>query len=135
MITVTLASAAGTASIPDDATSGYALVSFSPGQHIRDNAYAESRWLDGAALASSRTDIASLAMTVRVFGTSVPDVIAKVATIGTIINEFDYDVQVTYSAGGSVVYTAMPGSYAPEYDPVLLRSNQALMSLTIPVQP
>lgn len=134
MISLTIASTAGTATIPDSGSSGYVLVSYSPGAVRRDNAYAESRWLDGASLVSSRTDLLSISATVRVYGTSLAHVVSQAAALGTIVDSFDYTVTASYT-GGSVVYDAMPASYALDYDPVLLRSNQALMTLDIPVQP
>jgi hypothetical protein len=135
MLTVTIASTAGTATINDTGTSGYVLISFAPARVVRQNALAESQWLDGAIPVSSRTEVASISAAVRVFGTTTAHVMASAAALGTIVNELDYTVGVAYTGGGSVTYSAMPASYYLEYDPNLLRANQAVMTLDIPVQP
>ena len=135
MLTLTIASAIGTATIPDTGTSGYVLISYGPGQVRRDNAYAESRWIDGAALVSSRTDLTSLSLAVRVFGTSVDNALENAGVLLGIVTQDDYTVTTAYVGGGSAVQHAMPASYSLEYDPNFLRVNQALLTLDIPVQP
>ena len=135
MITLTIAGANGTAVIPDTGTSGYVLAAFDPGAVARDNTYAASRWLDGARLVSSRTDLVSVSAVVQVYGTALAHVQTQVDALGSAVDAFGYTVTCAYSGGGSVVYTAMPASYSVSYDPNLLRSNMAVVSLSIPVQP
>ena len=140
MISLTIAGANGTATIPDTGSTGYVLVALSPGTRQRENTYAESRWQDGASLTSSRTDLLSMSAVVRVIGTSVANVMTQVDTLGSIVDAFGYTVTASYTGegtaiGGSAVYTAMPASYSVEYDPDLMRNNQTLVSLSIPVQP
>ena len=119
----------------DTGTSGYVLLTLDPGSNERDNAYARSRWLDGAYLVSSRTELNSISAAVQVWGTAIYDVQTKIATLGSAIDAFGYTVTATYTGGGSTVYTAMPASYDVAYDPVLLSNNMAIVTLNIPVQP
>lgn len=134
MISLTIAGTNGTVSVTDQGTSGYVLLALDPGANERDNAYARSRWLDGAYLVSSRTELSSLSASVQCWGTTAADLQSKIATLGSVVNAWGYTVAAAYS-GGSVVYTAMPASYDVAYDPVFLRQNMAVVTLTIPVQP
>lgn len=134
MITLTIAGANGTATINDTGTSGYVLAAFDPGTMVRDNAYASSRWLDGASLVSSRSDLASVSVVVQVRGTALAHVQSQIDYLGNVVDAFSYTVTSTYT-GGSVVYNAMPASYSVTWDPSLLRANMAMMTLSIPVQP
>jgi hypothetical protein len=135
MITLTFAGANGTITAQPQGTSGYVVLSFAPNVVARDNTYAQSRWVDGAYLTSSRTDLLALSTTIRVHGTTVADMINKVAALGSAVDAFGYTVTAAYNGGGSTVYTAMPASYAVEYDPNSLRNLQVPVALTIPVQP
>lgn len=135
MITLTIAGTNGTVTINDTGNSGYVLAALDPGSNERANTYATSRWLDGAYLTSSRTELSSLAATVQVWGTALSDVQAKIATLGSAVNAFGYTVTATYATGGSTVYQAMPASYDVEYDPNWLRNSAAVVTLTIPVMP
>lgn len=135
MISLTIAGTNGTVTMTDTGTSGYVLLTLDPGSNERDNAYARSRWLDGAYLVSSRTELNSIAASVQVWGTALSDVQTKIATLGSAIDAWGYTVTAAYAGGGSTVYTAMPASYDVAYDPVLLSKNMAVVTLTIPVQP
>lgn len=135
MISLTIAGTNGTVSMTDTGTSGYVLLTLDPGSNERDNAYARSRWLDGAQLVSSRTELNSISAAVQVWGTAIMDVQTKIATLGSAIDAFGYTVTASYTGGGSTVYTAMPASYDVAYDPVLLSQNMAVVTLNIPVQP
>lgn len=121
--------------ITDTGTSGFVLAALDPGSVERDNAYARSRWLDGARLVSTRTELSSLSAVVQVWGSSPSDLQTKIAELGDAVNLFGYTITVTYSDGSSTAYTALPASYDVAYDPNLLRSNMAVVSLSIPVQP
>ena len=134
MISLTIVHSGGTVTIPDTGSSGYVLVALSPGAKQRENSYAESRWIDGAALTSSRTTLVSMSATVRVIGTTTGHVFQQIDSLGSAVNEWEYTVTATYT-GGSAVYYAMPASYSVDYDPNLLRNRQALMTLSIPVAP
>lgn len=135
MISLTIAGTNGTVTATDSGQSGYVLLSVDPGVVSRENAYATSRWLDGGYLVSSRTDLRSITATMQVWGTALSDTQTKVATLGSAIDAFTYTATVAYSAGGSAVYTAMPGSYVIGWDRDLLRRNVALVTVNIPVQP
>jgi hypothetical protein len=134
MITLTIASTGGTVTVTDTGTSGYVLQSFTPGVVQRANAYAASRWIDGAQLISSKTDLVTLSASIYCYGTSTADTIAKANAIGAAVDAFDYTVTAAY-AGGTTVYTAMPASYTVDYDPDYLRNNVLVVRLDIPVQP
>lgn len=135
MMTLTIAGSNGTVTATDSGQSGYVLLSVDPGTVSRDNAYATSRWLDGGYLVSSRTDLRSISATMQVWGTALSDVQTKVATLGSAVDAFTYTATVTYSGGGSAVYTAMPASYGVTWDRDYLRHNAAIVTLNIPVQP
>jgi hypothetical protein len=135
MITLTITSTAGTVVANATGTSGYVLQAFNPGTVQRANAYAASRWVDGAQLISSKTDVVSLSASIYCYGTSTSDTIAKANAVGAAVDAFDYTVTAAYTGGGSTVYTAMPASYAVEYDPDYLRNNVLVVRLDIPVQP
>jgi hypothetical protein len=134
---ISLTLTAGTATpltINDSGRSGYVLTALNPGRIDRDNTYAESRWMDGAALVSSRTTLTALDVGVQVWGTSLADLFSKVTTFGSVVGNDAYTVTAAYS-GGSTVYTAMPASYSVEYDPSLLRNFMAVITASIPRQP
>ena len=120
--------------ITDTGTTGYVLVALNPGGMLRDNAVATSRWLDGGALVSTRDEMATMEATIQTWGSSVSDVMTKVATLGSALGQWSYTVTASYS-GGSAVYTAMPANYAVSYDPDFLRNNVALVTASIPRQP
>ena len=135
MISLTVAGTNGTVTATDTGQSGYVLL---PGLDFgivsRDNSYAESRWLDGASLLSSRTGMRMVSASLQVWGTTIADVQTKVATLGSAIDAFTYTVTAVYS-GGSAVYTACPASYSVAWDRDFLRNNMAVMTMSIPVQP
>ena len=135
MISLSLSNGTATAiSITDQGSSGYVLVAMNPGQVSRDNTYAESRWLDGGALVSTRDGLGSLDVVVQVWGTSLADTLTKVATLGSALGQYTYTVTASYS-GGSAVYTAMPASYSVSYDPNYLRNHMPVLTASIPRQP
>jgi hypothetical protein len=134
MIALTIASTAGTVTATSTGTTGYVLQSYAPSTVQRANAYAASRWIDGAQLISSKTDLVTLSASIYCYGTSTADTIAKANAIGAAVDAFDYTVTAAY-AGGSTVYSAMPASYSVDYDPDYLRNYCLIVRLDIPVQP
>jgi hypothetical protein len=100
----------------------------------RDNTYAESRWLDGAALVSTRDALGSLDAVIQVWGTALSDVMTKVTTLGSALGQYTYTVTAVY-AGGSAVYTACPASYSVSYDPNYFRNFLTVVTASIPRQP
>ena len=135
MISLTLSNGTATPiTITDSGSSGYVLVSLDPGQTIRDNTYAESRWLSGAALTSTREDMTALSAVIQTWGTSLADTLTKVDTLGSALGQYAYTVTATYT-GGSAVYTACPASYSVSYDPNYLRNFLTVVTTSIPRQP
>ena len=135
MISLTLSNGTATPiTITDSGASGYVLVSMSPGQTIRDNTYAASRWLSGAALTSTRDEMTALDAVVQCWGTSIADSFTKVATLGSALGQYAYTVTAAYT-GGSAVYTACPASYSVSYDPNYLRNFLSVVTTSIPRQP
>ena len=135
MISLTVTTGtASTLSITDSGQSGYVLAAMNPGQTIRDNTYATSRWVDGAALTSTRDEMTALDVVVQTWGTSLADVMSKVTTLGSALGQYAYTVTAAWS-GGSAVYTAMPASYSVSYDPNYLRNYLTVVTASIPRQP
>jgi hypothetical protein len=135
VITLTLSNGTATPiTITDSGASGYVLVSVSPGGAVRDNTYATSRWLDGAALTSTRDEMTSVDAVIQTWGTSLADSITKVATLGSALGQYTYTVTAAY-AGGSAVYTACPASYSVTYDPNYMRNFLTVVTASIPRQP
>ena len=135
MISLTLSNGTATPiTINDQGKTGYVLVSLDPGQTIRDNTYAESRWLSGGALTSTREDMTALSAVIQTWGTSLADTLTKVDTLGSALGQYSYTVTATYT-GGSAVYTACPASYSVSYDPNYLRNFLTVVTTSIPRQP
>lgn len=135
MIALTIAGTNGTVTAADTGTSGYVIAALDPGSNERDNVYARSRWVDGAYLTSTRTELNSITVAMQVWGSSLSDLQTKINTLGSVVNAWGYTVTAAYTGGGSTVYTAMPASYDVAYEPSMLRTNMAVVTLNIPVQP
>ena len=135
MIALTLSNGTATPiTISSQGKTGYVLVAMSPGQTIRDNTFAESRWLDGGALVSTRDDMTSIDAVVQVWGTTLADSMTKTDTLGSALGQWSYTVTAAYT-GGSAVYTASPASYSVSYDPDYLRNYLTVVTASIPRQP
>jgi hypothetical protein len=135
MISLTLSNGTATPiTITDTGQSGYVLVALNPGQTIRDNTYATSRWVDGGALVSTRDEMTTLDAVIQTWGTSISDVMTKVTTLGSALGQYTYTVTAAYT-GGSAVYTACPASYSISYDPNYLRNFLTVVTTSIPRQP
>lgn len=134
---ISLSISMGTAtpvSVTDTGTSGYVLAAYSPGGVDADNALAQSRWLDGAALTSTRTNLTTIAASIQVWGTAYAHVMTQVDALGSALSQYSYTVTESYT-GGSAVYTCLPASYEVVYSPDTLRANMAVVNATIPRQP
>ena len=59
-------------SIADSGTGTYVLIAMEPGRKERANAVAESRWLPGGTLASSRLTVLTFDLSVRIYAATVP---------------------------------------------------------------
>jgi hypothetical protein len=120
--------------ISDSGSGSLVLVSFSPGARQRDNVIAQSRWLDGGRLTSSRTEVVTLDAAIRINGSTISDIQTKADELDTALTQFGYTL--TQTAGSLVTtYTCLPASTALPYDPVLLRAGTSIFTASIPRQP
>ena len=106
---------------------------WNPGRVQRDNAVATSRWLSGGKLVSTREEIISLELTVRVWGSSVANMRTMVDALGDALGQYSYTVTETITGALSTnVYTCMPASWAVESDPNQWRQFTTLFTASIP---
>jgi hypothetical protein len=122
--------------INDSGTGTYVLTSFMPGAKSRDNSYAQSRWLDGGRLVSTRTEIVTMDMVVRINSTTVPLLLDAATVLETALDQFGYTITEAVSgAVSTTTYTCMPASTSFPYDPVQFRRFTGLFTASIPRQP
>lgn len=122
--------------INDTGTGTYVLQALNPGTRVRDNAVATSRWLDGGQLVSSRVDLVTLDLVVRINAASVPAVLTAADDLDAALGQFGYTItQAVSGAITTTTYTCMPASTSFAYDPVQLRANTSVFSASIPRQP
>ena len=122
--------------ISDGGTGTYVLVSFAPGAKQRDNAYAQSRWLDGGQLVSTRTDIVTMDLAVQVRGSSTQAIIDAAEALDQALDQFAYTVtQSVTGALTTTVYDCMPANTSFPYDPVMFRAGLGMFTASIPRQP
>lgn len=135
---IALSLAIGTAtpiSIADAYTgAGYVLGAYSGGRVENENALAESRWLDGASLTSTRKRMATVDVSIQAWGTSYADMMSKVAALGTVLDAPSYTVS-RIDANGTATQNAMPATYEVVYNYLTMRQNMAVINASIPVQP
>lgn len=123
-------------SIADTGTGTYVLVSFDPGVRLRDNAVARSRWIDGGQLVSSRVDLLTLELVVRINAASTTAVITAADALDDALGQFGYTISRTLTGELTpTTYTCMPATTALSWDPVQLRKYTALFTASIPRQP
>lgn len=109
---------------------------WNPGRVQRDNSIAQSRWLSGGALVSTRDEIVTLELTVRIWGSSVANMRSMVDDLGDALGQWSYTITETIT--GSLtpnVYACMPASWAIESDPNQWRQFTTLFTASIPRQP
>lgn len=122
--------------INDAGTGTYVLVALDAGTRVRDNAIAASRWLDGGQLVSSRVDLVSLSLSVRVNASTVPTILSAADALDAALGQFGYTI--TQAVAGAITpttYTCLPASTSFAYDPVQLRAGTGVLTASIPVQP
>lgn len=134
MISLTLSIGTATMTIDDNGRSSYVLVSLNPGGVAYDNTYATSRWVNGAALVSSRKEMVAVDAVIQTWGTSLADVMTKVDTLGSALGQYSYTVSAVM-AGTTAAYSASPASYSVSYDPNYLRNFLTVVTTSIPRQP
>ena len=106
---------------------------WNPGRVQRDNAIATSRWLSGGRLVSTRNEIISLELTVRVWASSVANMRTMVDDLGNALGQFSYTVTETVTGALTTnVYTCMPASWSVESDPNQWRQFTTLFTASIP---
>lgn len=106
---------------------------WNPGRVQRDNAVATSRWLSGGKLVSTRNEIISLELTVRIWGSSVANMRTMIDDLGNALGQFSYQVTETVSGALTTnVYDCMPASWAVESDPNQWRQFTTLFTASIP---
>lgn len=121
--------------ISDDGTGTFTLMpGFSAGASVPINVVAESRWQDGGVLTSSRRDLTSLDMTLRINGGGVWSVNAATAELATALDQFSYTVTVN-EGGYAWTYQAMPATWRRLYVRDELRRGRDLVTVSIPRQP
>ena len=122
--------------INDSGTGTYVLVSMEPGARAKDNAYARSRWLDGAQLVSTRQDLLSLDLVIRINAAGMAALKAAAEALDDAFDQWSYTITETISgAVTSTVYTCCPANTAFGYDPIQFRANTALYTASVPRQP
>lgn len=122
--------------ITDSGTGTYVLVSYAPGAKQRDNAIAKSRWLPGGALVSTKTDILTMDLVVRINAASVPALLAAAATLDEALDQFGFTItEQVAGALTSTTYTCLPANTSFPYDPILFRAGMGLFTASIPRQP
>ena len=122
--------------INDSGTGTYVLTSFTPGAKGRDNSYAASRWLDGARLVSSRTELLTMDMVVRINAATVPLLTDAAVVLDAALDQFGYTITEAISGAlTTTAYTCLPASTSFPYDPVQFRRGTGLFSASIPRQP
>ena len=141
MITLTLSRSALTVpglplTINDTGTGTYVLVAFQPGARVKDNAIAESRWLDGGQLVSTKTSILTMDLVLRVNASTVPAILAAAAALDEAFDQYGYTITEAVSGAlTSTTYTCLPASTSFPYDPVQFRAGTGLYTASIPRQP
>jgi hypothetical protein len=122
--------------ISDTGTGTYVLSAFTPGAKARDNTIATSRWLDGGQLVSTRVDILTMDMVVRINAASVSALKTAADALDAALGQFDYTITETIAGALTpTVYTCMPASTSWPYDPVAFRAGTSLFTASIPRQP
>lgn len=122
--------------ISDSGTGTYVLVSMDPGARLRENAVAKSRWIDGGQLVSTRTDLLTLELVVRINATGMAAVKAAADALDEALNQWGFTITETVTGAiTSSTFTCLPATTAFAYDPVQFRANTGLFTASIPRQP
>lgn len=122
--------------INDSGAGTYVLVALQPGAKARDNAIASSRWIDGGALVSTKVDLLSLDLVVRINAATVPLLLAAADTLDTALAQRSYTItQQVSGAVTATTYTCLPASTNFPYDPVQFRAGTGVFTATILRQP
>jgi hypothetical protein len=125
----------GDLDITADGSGRYELVSFTPGRVDRDNVYAESRWLDGAQMVSSRKRLATMNLVVRVHGDDAEDALDGADELtAALADQLRYTI--TEETGTALrEYACLSATVDTGRDPVLLEAGIVVVTAIIPRQP
>ena len=125
--------AIGSITFADTGTTSHEIVSWDAGRLDAENKTAESSFVDGSVLTSTRTRAVSMTLVARITGTSLADLQAKIDALAAVVAAWSYTV--TETVGSAKSYDAMPASWQRAYDPVLLGIYADRVTLSIPRQP
>ena len=122
--------------ISDNGTGTYVLVSYAPGARVKDNALAQSRWLDGAQLVSTKQSILTMDMVVQVRAASTSAILTAAAALDDAFDQYGYTITESISGAlTTTTYTCLPANTSFPYDPVLFRAGLGVFTASIPRQP
>lgn len=99
--------------------------------------YASSPWVDSETLVSAAKSKATFPFECDVYGTSIADLISKIAALRTALSQFSYTVTVTIG-GSSVAYSADPGTLSKKggtWQDDRLGFLAQRLAISIPVDP
>lgn len=125
--------AVGSISFGDTGTTSHEIVSWDAGRFDAENKTAESSYVNGSVLTSTRTRAVSMTLVARITGTSLADLQTKIDALAAVVAAWSYTV--TETVGSAKSYDAMPASWQRAYDPVLLGIFADRVTLSIPRQP
>jgi len=122
--------------ITDSGTGTYVLVSYEPGSRVKENAVAQSRWLDGGQLVSTRQSILTMDMVLRIRAASVSALKTAASALDDAFDQFGYTItEQVAGAITSTTYTCLPANTSFPHDPVLFRAGMGVYTASIPRQP
>lgn len=137
-VSATLSDGTTTISMGDNTSYEITADGYGDGDIVSDNTYATSRWVDGAALISSRWEIASTTLRIRVKGSSTSDLYSKINSLVSLVSSFSYTLAVTVG-GATRTYDCLPASVqigdGGAFTSVGARNTQQIVTITIPRQP
>lgn len=121
--------------ISDDGTGDWSVMpGYAEGSLSADNTFAESRWLDGAFLLSTREEMTSLDFTLKANTTSLATFLTNLAVLKTALAQFDYTVDVTEGAA-TRTFTCWPATWRRMFNSTAMLNGRDYVTVSIPRQP
>ena len=108
---------------------------WAPGAVIAENDYAQSRWLDGGQIVSTRREIVTMSLVVRLWASTLPGLTTMVDTLAAALGQRSYTITETGLATLPRTWSCFAASVVPAYDPVQLRQFTTIVTASIPRQP
>jgi hypothetical protein len=128
--------AIGSITLGTAGATNYELVEFVPGTVERDNVMAESRWLDGGSLVSSRRRMVTMRLVARVTGSTVGVAAANAQALADALDNDGAEFTITETIGStSYTYDCLPATVSVGRDPVLMQGLCFIVTASIPAQP